>query len=180
MQSIESLKTKDSYKLYNGSDTANRDFAKSKKVILDMEVAREYLNCAPSYASELKQWFAGEDYPNPAAIAFEEIKRFHCSNVYGVNVDLRKNWGFEDVFYTQDTFQRYFAKYSIDRNIFILSEFFNHGDNPWPSVEDNIEIHLLALAITLILNNHVPLIKIYSENYCRKLDRYAVRLPSKK
>ena len=89
MQSIESLETKDSYKLCNGYNTADRDFAKRAKVILDMEAAREYLNCAPSCALELKQWFAGEDYPNPAAIAFEEIKRFYCSNVYGVNVELR-------------------------------------------------------------------------------------------
>ena len=98
MQSIKSLKTKDSYKLHDGSNTANRDYAKREKVILDMEAAREYLNCALSYASKLKQWFVGEDYPNPAAIAFEEIKRFHCSNVYGVKVELRDNWGFEKIF----------------------------------------------------------------------------------
>ena len=73
MQSIESLQTKDSYKLHNGSDTADRGFAKRAKMILDMEVAREYLNCAPSFASKLTQWFEGEDYPNPAAIAFEKL-----------------------------------------------------------------------------------------------------------
>ena len=71
MQSVKSLETKDSYKLHDGSDTANRDFAKRAKVILDMEEAREYLNCALSYALELKQWLAGEDCPNPVAIAFE-------------------------------------------------------------------------------------------------------------
>ena len=64
------------------------------------------------------------------------------------------------MFYNQDAFHRYCAEYSTDRNMFIPSELFNHVDNPWPSVEDNIEIHLLALAITLILNKHVPLIKI--------------------
>ena len=69
-----------------------------------MEVAREYLNCDLSYALELKQWFAGEDYPNPAAIAFGEIKRLHRSTVYGVKVELRDKWGFKNVFYTQDTF----------------------------------------------------------------------------
>ena len=91
IQSIESLKTKDSYKVHDGSDKANRDFAKRAKVILDMETAREYLKCDLSCSLKLKQWFAGEDYPNPAAIAFEEIKCFHCSNVYGVKVELRKN-----------------------------------------------------------------------------------------
>ena len=130
MQSVKSLETKYSYKLHNKSDTADRGFAKRAKVILDMEAAREYLNCAPSYASKLKQWFAGEDYLNPAAIAFEEIKHFHCSNVYGVDVELRDNWEFEDVFYTKDTFQRYFAEYSTDCNMFIPSELFNQGDNP--------------------------------------------------
>ena len=88
MQSFKSLETKDSYKLHNGFVTANRGFVKREKVILDMEAAREYLNCALSYALKLKQWFAGEDYPNPAAISFEEITYFHCSNVYGVNVEL--------------------------------------------------------------------------------------------
>ena len=76
MQSVKSFETKDSYKLHDGSDTANRGFDKRAKVILDMEAAREYWNCAPSYASELKQWFAGEDYPNPSAIAFEEMDIF--------------------------------------------------------------------------------------------------------
>ena len=95
--------------------------------------------------------------------------------MYGVNVELKDNWGFEDVFYNQDTFQRYFSEYSTDCNMFIPSELFNHGDNSWPSIEDNIKIHLLALAITLILNKHVQLIKIHSGNYHRKLDRYAVR-----
>ena len=91
MQSIESLETKDSYKLHNGSNTANRGFFKRAKMVLDMEAAREYLNCAPSYALKLKQWFAGEDYPNPVAIAFEEIRRFHRSNAYGVKVELSDN-----------------------------------------------------------------------------------------
>ena len=130
MQSVKSLETKDSYKLHDRSDTANRDFAKREKVILDIEAARKYLNCSPSYALELKQWFAGEDYPKPAAIAFEEIKRFYCSNVYGVDIELKGDWGFEDVFYTQDTFQKYFAEYSTDRNTSILSELFNHRDDP--------------------------------------------------
>ena len=174
MQSIKSLETKDSYKPHNESDTANRGFAKRTKVILDMEAAREYLNCAPSYALELKQWFSGEDYPNPSAIAFEEIKRFHCSNVYRFKVELRNNLGFEDVFYNQDALQRYFAEYSTDCNMLIPSELFNHGYNPWPSVKDNIEIHLLDSAITLILNKHIPLIKIHPGNYHRKLDRYEV------
>ena len=79
------------------------------------------------------------------------------------------------MFYTQDTFQRYFAEYSVDRNTFIPSELFNYKDNPCPSIEDNIEIHLLASAITLNLNKHVPLIKIHPGNYRRKFDRYAVR-----
>ena len=52
MQSIKSLETKDSYKLHKKSNTANRDFAKKAKVILDMEAAREYLNCIPSYLLE--------------------------------------------------------------------------------------------------------------------------------
>ena len=130
MQSIKSLETKESYKLHNGYNTTSRGFAKRAKVILDMEASREYLNCAPSYASKLKQWFAGEDYPNPAAIAFEEIRRFHCSNVYGFNLELKNNWGFEDVFYTQDAFHRYFAEYITDCNMFIWSELFNHKDNP--------------------------------------------------
>ena len=96
--------------------------------------------------------------------------------MYEVKVELRYNWGFEDVFYNQDTFQRYFAEYSTDRKTFIPSELFNHGDNPWPRFEDNIAIHCLALAITLILNKHLPLIKIHPENCRRKFDSYAVRL----
>ena len=138
MQSIKSLETKDSYKLHNRSNTANRDFAKRAKVILDMEAAREYLNCAFSYALKSKQWFTSKDYPNPAATAFEEIKRFHCSNMYGVDVELKESWGFEYVFYNQDAFHRYFAEYSTDCNMFIPSELFNHGDNPWTSVENKL------------------------------------------
>ena len=96
--------------------------------------------------------------------------------MYGVDLELRDKWGFEDVFYTQETSQRCFAKYRNNRNTFIPSELFNHGDDSWPSVEDKIEIHLLASAITLILNKHAPLITINLENCRRKLDSYTLRL----
>ena len=43
-----------------------------------------------------------------------------------------------------------------------------------PSVNDNIEIHLLALAITLVLNKYVKLHKTNWKDSCRKLDRIAV------
>ena len=70
MKRIKPLKTDNIGVGHSGSERIANNFADRADVILDMEAAREYLNCVPSYALELRQWFAGDDYPNPEEVAF--------------------------------------------------------------------------------------------------------------
>ena len=96
---------------------------------MDMEAAREYLNCVPSYALELRQWFTGDNYPNLAEVAFEKIRQANRKFEYADD-ELRSDCAIEDVYNQQEAFQRYFPDYCTNCNTFIPNDLFNHGEQP--------------------------------------------------
>ena len=103
MKSIKSLKTDNMCVGHSGYESIANDFLDRADVILDMEDARNYLNCIPSYALELRQWFAGDNYPNLAEVAFQKIKQANRKFEYSDD-KLRSDWRIDNVYNQQEAF----------------------------------------------------------------------------